>query len=103
MQTSLTPKLAMAEVATDSPYVTAAPVLPELTADNAATRYVFVPASEFGAEGIGGYVARCALPPPAHSISSTHGGEQVARSCRQLTRIALHTVRCSIVPKPAGS
>ena len=64
VQSSLKPKLAMAEVATDSSYVTASPVLPELTADNAATRYVFVPAHEFGSEGIGGWVARCVLPPP---------------------------------------
>ena len=30
-----------------------------------------------------------AAPPSTHSISSTHGREQVARSCRQLARIAL--------------
>ena len=64
VQSSLTPKVALAEVAMDSPYVTTSPVLPELTPDNAASRYVFVPASQFGAEGIGGWVARCALPPP---------------------------------------
>ena len=78
MQTSLTPKLAMAEVATDSPYVTAAPVLPELTPDNAATRYVFVPASQFQAEGIGGYVARCTAP-FQHTAAPT--GESRSHAC----------------------
>ena len=67
VQTNLIAKVAMAEVATDSSYVTASPALPELTPDNAASRYVFVPASEFKAEGIGGWVARCALP-TAHSL-----------------------------------
>ena len=42
----------------DDPVLTAEPVAPPLDAANAATRFVFVPASEFGSEGIGGWIAK---------------------------------------------
>ena len=94
-QSALKPKLALAEVSVDSPFVTAAPVGPELTANHAASRYVFVPASEFGAEGIGGYVARCALPAsarPAHLCCPAHCGRE---------RVALRAVCSPALPCPA--
>ena len=42
----------------DDPVLAAEPVEPPLTAANAATRFVFVPASEYGSEGIGGWIAK---------------------------------------------
>ena len=48
----------MEEIAVDHAAVTSPAAEPALTPANAASRFVFVPASQFGAEGIGGYVAR---------------------------------------------
>ena len=101
VQMHLTPKVAMAEVATDSSYVTASPVLPELTADNAATRYVFVPAHEFSAEGIGGWVARCALP-PSSTQQHPHGREQVAHDRATSSPILPCTLHARSCRKPTG-
>ena len=63
--------MAMAEVAKDHKAVDAAAVDPPLTPDNAAGRHVFVLASEFGAEGIGGWVARCRTRPAQSPACST--------------------------------
>ena len=42
----------------ESPHVTAVAVEPPLSADNAAGRFVFVPAAQFASEGIGGWIAK---------------------------------------------
>jgi len=57
-QTKLNPKLALAELDMDAPAVFANPVAPELTVENAATRFILVPAAQFQAVGIGGWIAR---------------------------------------------
>ena len=51
-------KLTLGELPSDDPLASAEPVEPPLTAANAATRFVFVPASEFGSEGIAGWSAK---------------------------------------------
>ena len=48
----------MVEVAVDDALVTADAIEPPLTVQNAATRFVFVPAAQFDSEGIGGWVAK---------------------------------------------
>ena len=57
-QTSLSPKLSLTELPMEHELLSAEPVGPALQADNAATRFVLVPASQFGATGIGGWVAK---------------------------------------------
>ena len=58
-QSTLPPsKIAMVEVAVDDALVTADAIEPPLTVQNAATRFVFVPAAQFDSEGIGGWVAK---------------------------------------------
>ena len=57
-QTKLPAGLKLCELAVDAPQVTAAAVGPPLEAATAATRFVFVPASQFEAVGIGGWIAR---------------------------------------------
>ena len=57
-QTVLKPKFKVEEIAVDHAAVTSPAAEPALTPANAASRFVFVPASQFGAKGIGGYVAR---------------------------------------------
>ena len=59
-QQTLKPKMALAELEMDAPAVFAPAVAPELTPRNAASRFVYVPATQFGAVGIGGWIARCA-------------------------------------------
>ena len=59
-QTTLKPKLSLNEIPTDHWTVTAAPVEPALTVENAGSRFVFVPASHFSSDGIGGWIAKCA-------------------------------------------
>eukprot|EP00966_Prymnesium_polylepis_P320177 7376562-Prymnesium_polylepis.1 len=49
----------MAEISKDHEAVNTPAHELELTADNAASRFVFVPAETFHAEGIGGWIARC--------------------------------------------
>ena len=57
-QTTLTPKLALSEIPVDHPAVNQPAVEPPLSPVNAATRFVFVPAEQFGSEGIGGWIAK---------------------------------------------
>ena len=57
-QTPLIVKTQLLELAVDHPFVTAPAVDPELTPDRAAGRFVFVPASQFKSEGIGGWIAK---------------------------------------------
>ena len=57
-QTVLKPKFKVEEIAVDHAAVTSPAAEPALTPANAASRFVFVPASQFGAAVIGGYVAR---------------------------------------------
>ena len=68
--------------------------------ENAGSRYVFVPASEFEAEGIGGWVARCAgccpapfqsphlLPPCTTALTSTH-----TPFCHRITKVQRDSLR----------
>jgi hypothetical protein len=57
-QTVLKPKFKLEEIAANHAFVTSPAAEPALTPTNATSRFVFVPASQFGAEGIGGWVAR---------------------------------------------
>ena len=57
-QTKLTPKIAMSELPLEHALLTANPVGEPLNVINAATRFVLVPAAQFGSEGIGGWVAK---------------------------------------------
>ena len=58
-QTKLKLKLRLEELAADHELVKAAAKEPELTADMAATRFILVPASEFGGPAeVGGWVAK---------------------------------------------
>ena len=57
-QAKLSPKVSLCEIATDAPEVSALAVGPSLDAKNAGSRFVFVPAEQFQAEGIGGWVAK---------------------------------------------
>ena len=68
-QACLKPKLALAEIPTDHAAVTAEAVEPELTQKNAGSRFVYVPASYFNSEGIGGWIAKCAPDPPTQSLA----------------------------------
>ena len=57
-QTTLQPKLKLCELKLDAPEVKAEAVAPPLTLENAVQRFIFVPAEQFEATGIGGWVAR---------------------------------------------
>jgi hypothetical protein len=57
-QAKLSASIKLAEVALDDAAVSRDAVEPPLEPKNAATRFIFVPASEFGTEGIGGWVAK---------------------------------------------
>jgi hypothetical protein len=57
-QSTLTPKLTLAEIDEAHAALTSPAVEPALTADTAASRFVLVPASQFDAAGIGGWIAR---------------------------------------------
>lgn len=56
-QSTLHPKLRMSEIRLNDPLVTAEAVAPPRSVENAASRFVLVPASQFESEGIGGWVA----------------------------------------------
>lgn len=57
-QTTLQPKLRLAELALGASEVTAAAVDPPLRLENAVGRFVFVPANQFGVQDISGWVGR---------------------------------------------
>ena len=57
-QTTLTPKLKLAELALGPSEVTAAAVDPPLSLENAVGRFVFVPGDQFGSQGISGWVGK---------------------------------------------
>ena len=57
-QTKLTPKISLKELPLEHALLTANPVGEHLSVMNAGGRFVLVPASQFGSEGIGGWVAK---------------------------------------------
>ena len=57
-QTRLTPKVSLMELPLDHALLAAPPVGEPLSEQNAGGRFVLVPASQFGSEGIGGWAAK---------------------------------------------
>lgn len=57
-QSTISIKLKLCEVALDDIIVTQAPVQPRLTQTNADGRWIFVPATEFKANGIAGWTGK---------------------------------------------
>ena len=77
-QATLKSKICLSEIQEDDPFITAAPVEPPLSVENAGTRFVFVPAAQFNASNIGGWIAKYA-PPIAPSICHRH--RSTVRAC----------------------
>jgi hypothetical protein len=89
-QTKLNPKLALAELDMDAPAVFANPVAPELTVENAATRFILVPAAQFQAVGIGGWIARCAAARPRAGPPMRRTAHAAARTTPCIISDSLH-------------
>ena len=63
--------MALGEVATDSSVVSETAVEPPFDVINAGSRFVFVPAAQFGAEGIGGWIAKIVSVLKNHDKTTT--------------------------------
>ena len=90
-QAHLKPKLCLAEVALNHAAVTSTAINPPFEPANAATRFVFVPAAEFGAKGIGGWVAKVIKvgkqKDPTVTIQFKDGDDRLEKQCFSFSHV----------------